>query len=300
MNPKNVEIIGAERLALGTVQFGQNYGVANSRGQVDLDEASRMIDFARKVGINTLDTAIAYGSAEEVLGRLNVSDFCLISKLPAIDDTLVSVSDWVAKQVDASLSRLRISRLYGLMLHAPDDLLGNNSKELIKATVRLKEAGVVSRLGVSVYSPGQLNKIIDLFPVDMVQIPFNVFDRRFEDSGWLNRLAKNNIEIHSRSAFLQGLLLLPPGEVPSKFVRHSAQMASWYNWLESDHVDVRDPLTACIAHVASYGNINRIVVGADCLQHLQEIVGVTNKPPVRAPSALASSSLELINPALWN
>lgn len=291
--------IGPARLALGTVQFGLPYGVANTQGQVSYDQASAMIEAIRTAGINTIDTAIAYGEAESVLGRIGVSDFRLISKIPSISKFALSADDWVIDQVETSLKRLCVPRLGGLMLHAPDDLLGPNGLDLARGLRRARDEGLVERIGLSVYSPEQLAAVFDRLPVEIMQIPANVFDRRFAESGWLDRLTANGVEVHARSTFLQGLLLMPIEQVPSKFAPFLPLIKRWHVWLKDQGGGVL-PLQACLGHVASYKSIARIVVGADSLKQLQEIIEATSKAARRTPSSLSSPTTPLINPTQWN
>lgn len=296
---QTVGSIGAARLALGTVQFGLPYGVANTQGQVNPEQAEAMLGAARDAGIDTLDTAIAYGEAEELLGRIGVGDFRLITKIPALHAPVGAVDDWIVDQVEASLVRLRVPRLGGLMLHAPDDLLGPHGPAIASGLQRARDSGLTERIGLSVYSPEQLAKLIDRLPLEIVQIPANVFDRRFAETGWLDRLAMNGVEVHARSAFLQGLLLMQSERVPSKFAPYRALIDRWHAWL-ADQAAGKSPVQACLAHVASYAGISRLVVGADSLEQLQDIIKAVSTAPQRAPESLTSPANPLINTALWN
>jgi aryl-alcohol dehydrogenase-like predicted oxidoreductase len=291
--------IGAARLALGTAQFGLPYGIANTQGQVNLLQAELMLGAARDAGIDTLDTAISYGEAEELLGRIGVVGFRLISKIPALRDPVGAVDDWIMAQVEASLERLRVPRLGGLLLHAPDDLLGPNGPAIVRGLQRARDAGLAERVGLSVYSPEQLAALIDRLPLEIVQIPANVFDRRFAQTDWLDRLAMSGIEVHARSAFLQGLLLMPSDRVPSKFAPYRTLIDRWHAWLAGEAAGT-SPVQACLAHVASYPGIARLVVGADSFEQLQDIIEAVSGAPLRAPESLTSPATPLINPAQWS
>lgn len=292
--------IGAAKLALGTVQFGLPYGVANTQGQVSYDQAEAMIGAMRTAGIDTIDTAIAYGKAETVLGRIGISDFRLVSKVPALCEFASAVDDWVVAQVEASLERLRVPRLGGLMLHAPDDLLGPHGPDLARGMRRAQDAGLAERIGLSVYSPEQLATLVNRIPLEILQIPLNVFDRRFVETGWLDRLVAEGVEVHARSVFLQGLLLMQPSLIPSKFAPFRSLIDDWHAWLASDAAAGRSTVQASLAHVASYAGISRLVVGADSLAQLQDIIAATSAAPLRAPDALSRPATQLINPAQWN
>lgn len=297
---RNAGSIGAARLALGTVQFGLPYGVANTQGQVSYEQAVAMIGMLRTVGIDTIDTAIAYGEAETLLGRIGIKGFRLVSKLPALREPALAVDDWVMAQVEASLERLRVPRLGGLMLHAPDDLLGPHGSDLARGLLRARDAGLAERIGLSVYSPEQLAVLVDRLPLEIIQIPLNVFDRRFVETGWLDRLVSDDVEVHARSVFLQGLLLMPSDRVPSKFAPFRTLIDGWHAWLSGDAAAGRSTVQACLAHVASYAGISRLVVGADSLAQFQDIIEAASTTPLRAPDSLASPATPLINPAQWN
>lgn len=259
-----------------------------------------MIGMLRTVGIDTIDTAIAYGEAETLLGRIGIKGFRLVSKLPALREPALAVDDWVMAQVEASLERLRVPRLGGLMLHAPDDLLGPHGSDLARGLLRARDAGLAERIGLSVYSPEQLAVLVDRLPLEIIQIPLNVFDRRFVETGWLDRLVSDDVEVHARSVFLQGLLLMPSDRVPSKFAPFRTLIDGWHAWLSGDAAAGRSTVQACLAHVASYAGISRLVVGADSLAQFQDIIEAASTTPLRAPDSLASPATPLINPAQWN
>lgn len=284
------------RLALGTVQFGLPYGIANQAGQVSRLEVKAMLQLASVNGINTLDTAIAYGESETCLGEIGLQGFNLVTKLPALPDACPDVSIWVREQVAASLSRLGVTAVYGLLLHRSEQLLGPNGTVLYQSLQELKENGQVQKVGVSIYAPSELEMLIPQYRFDLVQAPFNLVDRRLYNTGWLHRLKDDSVEVHTRSAFLQGLLLMAQTAVPSKFVPWNALWQKWHQWL-ADH-DV-SAVEACLAFSLSFPEIDRVVVGADSVSQLAQIVGAAS---IQTPSDLPALQCEdenLINPAYW-
>lgn len=284
------------RLALGTVQFGIPYGVANQTGQVTRAMAKAMLQLAAANGIDTLDTAIAYGESEDCLGGIGTEGFKLVTKLPSIQDGCRDVNGWVQEQVAASLSRLGVSKLYGLLLHRPDQLLGLNGKKLYQSLQHLKDDGQVQKIGVSIYAPSELDAITKLFHLDLVQAPFNLVDRRLLTSGWLERLKEGGVEIHTRSSFLQGLLLMPYEAIPPKFAPWAELWSKWQDWLTRHSVTA---LQACLAYPLSFSEIDRVVVGADSVSQLKQIIEAANyMPQVNLPN-LQCEEENLINPARW-
>lgn len=284
------------KLALGTAQFGLAYGIANTEGQVSADAATRILSCARKAGMDTIDTAIAYGESEQRLGEAGVGGWRIVSKLPAIPDGCADIPGWVASNVAASLERLKVHSLRGLLLHRPVQLLEADGPHLYQALLELQDAGKIEKIGISIYEPSELDALCPRYAFDLVQAPFNVFDRRLVTSGWLHRLHADGVEVHVRSAFLQGLLLMPTSKLPVGFERWESLWAAWWRWIADADLN---PLRAALGHVLSYPEIDRFVVGVDSLEHLKEILGSAQGLQQRAPDTLSSIDSDLLNPARW-
>jgi aryl-alcohol dehydrogenase-like predicted oxidoreductase len=285
------------RLALGTVQFGLPYGIANQDGKVTRTEAKAMLQLAATNGIDMLDTAIDYGESETCLGEVGTQGFKLVTKLPAVPDGCAGVRGWVQDQVGASLARLGVSTVYGLLLHRPEQLLGASGKALYQTLQVLKETGLVQKVGVSVYAPSELEALISQYHFDLVQAPFNLMDRRLHTTGWLQRLKYEGVEVHTRSVFLQGLLLMPQSAIPPKFAPWSDLWGKWHEWLSGHNISA---VQACLAIPLSVPEIDRVVVGADNVSQLEQIINVTQAVmPCDLPD-LHCEDENLINPARWS
>jgi len=282
------------KLALGTAQFGLPYGIANNAGKVSQSEVAKILTRARESGIDLLDTAIAYGDSETSLGAVGVDGFKVVTKLPAEIDSDIDM--WVAQHLNASLRRLGVDAVYGLLLHRSEQLLGPHGWTLANALLKLKAEGLVSKIGVSIYAPEELDAVTRICAIDMVQAPFNLFDQRLMTSGWLTRLHDAGIEVHVRSAFLQGLLLMPRHHVPEKFLPWSALFDRWHLWLADGHSTA---VQACLAFV-SHPMIDRVVVGIDSLVQLNEILHASATTPAVELPDLACNDTNLINPSKWH
>lgn len=283
------------RLALGTVQFGLAYGIANVTGQVSPPEAKKIVSLAAESGIDTVDTAIGYGESERCLGQIGMPGFNVVTKLPPTPDGLGDVSAWVNAQIEGSVARLGTT-LHGVLLHRPQDLHGANGAALFKALCGLKERSLTRKIGVSIYSPGELESLTAKFRFDLIQAPLNLVDRRLATTGWLQRLKDRAIEIHARSAFLQGLLLLPRLGIPEKFRPWNGLWDRWHTWLEKNQ---ENAVRACLGYPLSLPEVDRVVVGTDSAGQLQAIL--TNAVlALKAPLPdLACDDEGLINPARW-
>jgi len=284
------------RLALGTVQFGLSYGVANQGGQVSRLAARDMLKKATACGIDMLDTAISYGESETCLGEVGTQDFKLVTKLPAVPDGCADVKSWVHEQVSASLTRLGVRAVYGLLLHRPEQLLGADGQMLSEILQDLKEMGQVQKVGVSIYSPSELDALTSQYQFDLVQAPFNLVDHRLRTSGWLQRLKQEGVEIHTRSVFLQGLLLMPQAAMPHKFAQWADLWNKWHGWLSCHNVS---PVQACLGFSLANPEIDRVVVGADNVGQLEQIISAAiSVLPVDLPD-LRCDAENLINPSYW-
>lgn len=286
----------ASRLALGTVQFGLPYGVANTTGQISPAAAGEILRLAANSGIDTLDTAIGYGESEACLGDIGVQSFKVVTKLPRVPDRCGDVGAWVRNEVNASLGRLKVESVYGILLHRPEDLIEANGNILWSSLLAFRDTGRVKKIGVSIYAPTVLDIITRMFPIDLVQAPFNLVDRRLLTSGWLERLKKQGVEIHTRSVFLQGLLLMPRIAMPPRFAKWDMLWDRWYKW-QSTYGET--PVAACLAFALGCGEIDRIVVGVDSVGQLQQIMNEAVGLKCMGLPDLHSEVEELIDPSRW-
>ena len=261
------------KLALGTVQFGLNYGVSNINGQVSPQEVGRILKYAADTGIRLLDTAQGYGDSERVLGQYDLSTFKVVTKVKSHFD------------LAPSLENLHIKSIYGLMLHDENEMNSNTWNWLSKC----KSDGLVEKIGVSVYTPAKLMQIISQFPIDLVQIPVNLLDQRFIPL--LPELKARQIEIHARSAFLQGLLLQSLDQINAYFKPIKPVLEKI----------PEDRLAITLQFVYNIPEIDQVVVGVTQLHELKEIVAalVQKTVPIEANQFIISDD-NFILPQNWN
>lgn len=285
------------KLALGTVQFGLPYGIANSRGQVPMDDVEEILEIAKNSGIKYLDTAIAYGTSETILGSIGVSWAKLITKISSVPNDCNNVRDWVKSEIEASLDRLGVTKLDTVLLHKPSDILTNNGPALLRSLTDLQSEGLLNKIGYSIYDPCDLENLMNEFTPDLVQAPYNILDRRLEQSGWLKKLKKNSIEVHTRSTFLQGLLLMNKDERPLKFNKWDKIFTMFDDWLCIEQITAKQ---ASFSFVNKNELIDNIVVGVDCPSQLNEILKLVNLDSIDIPGQIISQDELLINPSNWH
>jgi len=177
------------KLALGTVQFGMDYGI-NSGIKVEQNEVLKIVNLARKSGIKLIDTAQLYGTSEKVLGNVNTVDFDIVTKSRAFEQDIINENEanLVINDLDHSLKLLKQKSLYAFLVHHGEDLLKPGGEMIFNKLQILKEKGLVKKIGFSAYIDNQLIKIIDRFDIDIIQLPMNILDNRLINNGLLNKL----------------------------------------------------------------------------------------------------------------
>lgn len=286
-----------DRIAIGTAQFGQPYGIANKKlEEVSQLEVANILKYALSKGIGTIDTAMTYGNSEIKLGNCGVSNFQIITKLPSVPKDCLGIESWIESQFFDSLSRLKVNEIYGLLLHNSSDLLGRQGSLIWSYLQNLKEKKIVKKIGYSIYNPEELDHLFELFSPDIIQAPYNIIDRRLSTSGWLDRLFSADVEIHIRSIFLQGLLLFHKNDRPNYFANWPDVFNRLDEWLEKNSLSAFE---ASISFALSDSRINKVIFGVNNVIQLREIVSNAGVIVSDFPEELNSNDLNLINPSMW-
>ena len=272
-----------EKIGLGTVQFGMSYGISNKKGQTPANEVTKILDSARVLGITVLDSASGYGMAEEVLGQNDLSSFSLVSKyLPP------AAGEKVSKQLYESLKNLKKNSLYAYLAHRPLDLLRDLRQwDELQA---LKREGLVRKIGFSLNDPEELDELlaVDVFP-DLVQVPYNFFDRRFEGS--MKYLKTRGCEIHTRSTFLQGLFFMDPSVLNDFFDEIKPRLAS---------LQMKEgPLAGNLLKFSlEQAFVDKVIMGVETKQQLSENINNLKKA-ISLPQQSFEISAKILKPSLW-
>ena len=296
---KNKEILNNKafitKLGIGTLQFGLNYGIANKDGKLKNLEINKIKNISKAHNINIVDTANVYGNSEKRLGDLGFSDFKLVSKLPVTQPPIDRVN-WVLKNVRKSLKKLNVTKLYGMHIHNTKYLLDKKGYKIYNGLVKAKKDGLINKIGVSVYTIQELKKIILRFKIDLVLLPFNIFDQRLIKSNILQELKDRNIEIHTRTTFLQGLLLLEGSKIPSKFKKYKKYFDNW-NKIQKK---IKIPkFEICLKYALSNKYIDKVIVGIDNSKQFNLLIKAAGYLKIQSKSIDASKEIDLINPSKW-
>ncbi|OFZ80470.1 MAG: hypothetical protein A2583_14295 [Bdellovibrionales bacterium RIFOXYD1_FULL_53_11] len=280
-------------LGIGTAQFGMKYGISNKDGQTPAHEVKNILTLAAQNGIRTLDTAHAYGSSEEALGCAleEGHPFSIVTKTP------VAAGADPGAGLEQSLSRLKQKSIDGLLVHDPARLLSPEGPGLFKKLQEYKNRRLVKKIGVSVYTGGEIDRILDVYPIDLIQLPASIFDQRLIRSGHLAKLKKAGIEVHARSIFLQGLIFIPPSNLPAHFAPAKNTLLSFHEFLEKNNMA---PAHAAISFICGITGIDAAICGVNNHLQLQELC-LFYKERLTHPGLadFAIDDKRIVNPSFW-
>ena len=284
-----------KKVILGSANFGQEYGVANDVGQLPVGTVAAILRLAKTWNIKFIDTASGYGDAERILGAHGGNDFQYISKIGLLNNT--SSESELIDCAEAACKRLNVNSLDTLLLHRTDQILEGDGKAIVKNLDNLKLAGLVRKVGVSVYNAFELKQCMSIMNLDIVQLPFNVFNQRFADQKLIKELNKNKIEVHARSLFLQGLLLQKSEEIGSYFNPWLEKLENWRSICNEMNVS---QYQLSLTYALSQIWIDKIVIGVDSPLQLKQILNLNfEEMDSEALRRLEVKDEELINPSFW-
>jgi len=285
-----------QKLILGSANFSSGYGIKKSKG-LNIDKINSIYDILKKNKINFVDSAFSYPGAEKKIGKSSLNKLKIYTKIPKINYKRDSnPRAWIKNIVEKSLERTNQKSFSGIYFHNANDLLNYKGKFFYDALNILKNRGIVKKIGVSVYSPMELENVMKKFPIDIVQIPLNVFDRRFLNNNYLQKIKRKGIEIHARSIFLQGILLKNWSTVPKYFNRWSKLFKKWDEWNEKNN---QKKINTCLNFVKSIKYLDKIVFGISNLDQLKEIIKFNNMNRIKLPKKIFSNDKNLLDPRLW-
>ncbi len=288
------------KLGLGTVQFGLDYGISNSRGKTKAQEVRKIFSLAQEKGIRVIDTAHGYGESEAIIGACLPSEhsFRIFTKTPPFRKQSLKKEDieLARRAFESSLLNLKQEKLAGIFVHHAKDLCVPGGEMLFRYLEDLKESGVVDKIGVSVYGQEEIDFLWDKFSLDIIQVPVNVFDQRLIETGHLGKLKARGVEIHARSIFLQGLLLMD--QLDAHFSPWQSHIQKWRDFLKTnDWSKIQGP----IEFICQQEEIDFAILGVNDQLQLEENFGCFRKssPSQYHFKTFAQTDEKLLNPSLW-
>ena len=287
------------KIGLGSVQWGSVYGVSNiEKNKVNSNEISKILSYSRSIDLKLIDTAPTYGNLEKTLSKQNLNHFNIITKTPKLSKEKINKNDLelINNTVNNSLNLLKQNSFYAILVHNSLDLLLDGGRYISDTLKKLKQKGLVKKIGVSVYTPENLTKICEILDPDIVQLPINVLDQRFIIDGSLKFLKKKNIEIHARSIYLQGLLLLNSHSLNPYFYPWKNTLKRWHQECNNQNFT---PLNAALDFAIKIKEIDYCLLGIQNVYQLKESVSSLKSNTNFDASNLECSDDNFINPSNW-
>lgn len=284
------------KIVLGTVQLGLNYGINNNSGKPDKTESNKILSFAYDRGIRLLDTAEAYGDSQEIIGdyhKRSNNKFDVITKLSS-KKTFKNLTSRVLSDLDA----LNASSLYCYMFHSYSDFklyYEVNKKEIGK----LKESGIIRKIGTSIYTNEEMDDLLS-YDVDLIQLPFNLLDNHTQRGDLIMKAKEKGIEIHTRSVFLQGLFFKETDHLPNSLIELAGPLNSLKGIARAYKMAIPD---LALSYVIQQKEIDKVLIGVESVKQLQQnIASVNSSIPDEAVKEIDNIKIEntqLLNPAKW-
>lgn len=289
-----------DKLILGTVQLGLDYGINNQSGKPVLEQALEILNTAYECGIRVLDTAEAYGISQNVIGTFHKNNptkiFKVISKLDAKQNVN---QNGLTKKINKSIKILGVKALEGYMFHNYVNLV--RKPHLFHEALQIKKEGIIKKVGVSIYTNLEIEDIIKNYSeVDFIQAPFNLLDNQQKRKRSFEKLKAKKIEIHTRSVFLQGLFFQHPESLKEKFCEIKPYLEELENIKKHYSLSME---TMALQYALQKDYIDNVLIGVETPQQLLQNV-VNSKNNIYIPhdtiDAINVRKKELLNPTNWN
>jgi hypothetical protein len=273
-------------LILGTANAGSKYSL-NQYQKLDKKNLIEIIKFAKKNKIKIYDTAPKYKNAEKILGNLSFNKLNIITKIPNLINK--DLKSNIFKQVLKSKKNLKVKKLYGLLIHDIDFFKKKNPREIVQIISEIKNKGFVKKIGFSVYDPDDIDFVLKYIKPDLIQFPLSLFDRRFIIKKKIKKLHSLGIEIHVRSIFMKGLLLVNDNKILHKFNELKFFIKKFDKWCIRNRIT---KLQAAINFIKTVKKIDGVVVGVDNVDQLKNIIHAFKNSSKKYPKKINTKILE--------
>jgi len=286
-----------EKIILGTVQMGLDYGINNSSGKISLDDSCIIFSKAFELGINTIDTAEAYGNAHQVIGKFHLLNpkikFKVITKIP--HDIIIGE---IEQKIRTYINDLNVDSLEVLMFHSFESYESNRS--VIKDLNNLKNLELIKHIGVSVYTNNQIETLLNDDDISVVQMPFNLLDNESIRGDLMTKMKVKGKVIHTRSTFLQGLFFKENFESNSISQKLSNELTAVKNISKEENVSISN---LAFSYCLNQKNIDQVLIGVDSeiqlIQNTNALNYKIDKKTIKKINAIKVNNSDLLNPSLW-
>jgi aryl-alcohol dehydrogenase-like predicted oxidoreductase len=287
------------KLILGTVQFGLDYGINNTIGKLSEDQVFELLETAYDLGIRTLDTAEAYGNAHSIISNFHKQSknkFNIISKYSSSN---FEYPIDLVERIQVHCSNFNVNYLEGYMFHSYNDFKMNINNDP-NVLDNIKNSGLVKKIGVSVYSNDEIEDLLNFKNINLIQLPFNLFDNEYQRKEILEKAKKRNIEIHTRSVFLQGLFFKDINTLTNCLLPLKNNLSELSLLLKNNNITIE---SLALNYPLNKTYIDKVLIGVDSLEQLKNNIKATendfDKSIYEKIDCIQIKNTKLLNPSNW-
>ena len=257
-----------QSIIIGTAQLGGNYGISNYNSNYEMSSRIKFLDFSYKNGFHSYDTAYAYNNSHKIIGEwIHKTNYSpkIYSKIPKLNNANM---EKIKSIFNLSLQQLKLQNMEGLLLHYPNDWLNNNIRTFIKD---LLKNNLINSFGLSIYSENDLHEDNN---INIIQAPGNIFNQEIFTSNKINNFYLNKGEIHIRSIFIQGLLLMKQSDIPKKLDELKKPLYYLHNYAKEMNIDIASLAILCVKKLMPKA---KIIIGLDNIDQIKDLTKIEDK-----------------------
>ena len=283
------------KIIIGTAQLDNKYGIFKDRKKITKKNIKEIFENLKKENYLFIDTFSDYKNSEKLLQNINLKKFKIIGKIGILRNKK-NIYKFLKKKILNSLKKLKINNFEGFLIHDEKDLCCSKSNEIYDALISMKNIGYIKKIGISMYNFDKVIEIVKNFKIDIIQLPYNLLDRRLENKELQNILKAKKVQIYVRSIFLQGLLLSEKSKIPPQFQKYQNLFDKIDNFCIRNDTN---KLELCLKFVTNKNFIDKIIIGIDDKKNIFDINKIKiNKMNYRLPN-IFSIDKKLIDPRKW-
>ena len=282
------------KIIIGSANFSKKYGI-NKFKIPSISNLRKIITHCKNNNINTIDDAISYENIDSVFKRIDTKGLSFISKiqLPKNYKSIKNLRLYFLNIVKTSLSTLGKKKYSCLLAH---EISKDKKKNILLLDVLnfIKKKKLTNKIGISAYNPEEVYSVLNLSRLDVVQIPFNIFDKRLVSSKLIQILVRKKIDIHVRSIFLQGALISK--KTPAKLKKYNDIFKDWQKWCSKKKLN---RVRACLHFVKKFDKISSLVIGINDIKQLKEIIKFLKEETIDISYNNCLKYNDIIDPRKW-
>jgi len=285
------------KIVLGTANFYQKYGVSNTKIKSFI-ELKKILNFLKRKKIRYIDTAFSYNLQKNFRNKIDLSSFKIITKFKLPIQKKKLFIENLHLKIEKELKIFGINKFEAILLHDTNDLNSKYSDELILKLNELKKKKLVKNLGISIYDKKEISNVPKKLKLDIIQFPANVFDQRFLNVNFLNKLKKLRIKSQIRSVFLQGLLIKDIEKIRQfknkKILKK--KILTLDNWCIKNKIPKEN---VPLLFIKNHRKIDFLTLGIESLDQLKQNLALLKISKMINLKKFATSNKKIIDPRKW-